>query len=198
MQIGYSWDRSRLVRIGTRLALVVGLCALPITMHLRKVSASASATKPTIITPLPIAKPDPRTVRLAKYLSKLHCPVANLSEDFIHAADDNGLDWRLLPSIAVIESGGGKAYRNNNIFGWANGETKFPTVRSGINEVAFRLGKSSLYRGKDMLAKLRLYNPDPSYARSVLTVMHRISPVTDLMPAARLVRQQDQFAYESD
>jgi hypothetical protein len=197
MQIGYSWSRSRLFTIGARLALVVGFCALPVTMHLRKVSASAVA-KPAMVVRLPFSKPDPRPARVAKFLSTLHCPVANLSEDFVHAADDNGLDWRLLPSIAVIESGGGKAYRNNNIFGWANGETEFPTLRSGINEVAFKLGKSPLYRGKSVLAKLHLYNPDENYARSVLAVMRRISPVEDLVPAPRLVQEQDQFVYESD
>ena len=70
---------------------------------------------------------DPRTVRLKKFLTKLHCPVAYLSEEFVRAADDNHLDWRLLPSIAIIESGGGKAYirEKNNIFGWGGGEIYF-------------------------------------------------------------------------
>ena len=116
----------------------------------------------------------------------------------MQAADDNHLDWRLLPSISVIESGGGKAYKNNNIFGWANGDHLFPTLRSAINEVAFKLGKSSLYRGKDVEAKLHLYNPDEAYAGNVEAVMNQISPVVNLRPARRLVSRTNQFAYVSD
>ncbi len=123
---------------------------------------------------------DPRMVRLHQYLSRLHCPVKDLAEEFVHAADDNNLDWRLLPSISVIESGGGKAYKNNNIMGWANGDWIFPTVRAGIHHVAFRLGKSFLYRNRSTEEKLKLYNPDETYPTRVEDVMSQISPVIEL------------------
>ena len=149
-------------------------------------------------TPSRSAQPDPRTVRLRRFLSHLHCPVSYLAEDFIHAADDNGLDWRLLPSISVIESGGGKAYKNNNIFGWRNGDEFFPTLRAGLHEVAFKLGKSSLYQNRDVFGKLRLYNPDETYPGTVMSVMNRISPVVNLQPAERLLRRQNEFVYSSN
>src|SRR5205823_5371402 len=133
---------------------------------------------------------DPRTVRLKKFFAKLHCPVIDLADEFVHAADDNQLDWRLLPSISVIESGGGKAYKNNNILGWNQGLEAFPTIRAGIHKVAFKLGKSPLYRDRDLLGKLRLYNPDENYPGSVLSVMNRISPEVNLEPVRRLVRYQ--------
>lgn len=120
---------------------------------------------------------DPRTERLKAFFSKLHCPIANMAGDFIQAADENHLDWRLLPSISVIESGGGKACRNNNIFGW--GHQEFSSIRSGIREVAYRLSRSPLYRGHDVMGKLRIYNPNTEYAGNVITVMNRIAPQTD-------------------
>ena len=123
-----------------------------------------------------VAKVDPRTVRLGRFLAKLHCPVANLAKDFISAADKNKLDWRLLPSISIIESGGGKAARNNNIFGWGNGNLKFSSVKAGLQEVAFKLGRSPLYRNRDSAGKLKVYNPDEEYAMRVIDVMNRISP----------------------
>lgn len=134
--------------------------------------------------------PDPRTIRLRRFLSKLHCPVATMSEDFVQAADDNQLDWRLLPSIAVIESSGGKAYKNNNIFGWRQGDEVFPTIRAGLNQVAYKLGRSPLYRSRSSLAKLRLYNPNEEYPGNVMAVMNRISPLADLRkkPATVLFR----------
>lgn len=180
--------------------VAVGLLALPITLRLEKV---ADAQPPKPVKPVqPVSSDphpsDPRTVRLKKFLGHLHCPVAPLADEFVNAADDNQLDWRLLPSISVIESGGGKAYRNNNIFGWNNGSSLFPTIRTSIHEVAYKLGRSSLYRNRDVIGKLKLYNPDTTYADRVLAVMHRISPVVDLKPAFRLVRRNNEFVYATD
>ena len=160
--------------------MVVGLIMLPTTTQLDKVSGETVPLRPHIIPPPapgPVPKPDPRTARLRQFLKSLHCPVSSMAEDFIHAADDNHLDWRLLPSIAVIESGGGKAYRSNNIFGWDQGLMSFPSIRAGLHLVAFKLGRAPLYRNLDVLGKLHYYNPDESYPGKVLAVMNRISPV---------------------
>ncbi len=194
MQIGYSCLPKRLPLIFRQAAIIAaGLAVLPATTRFERVATAQPASFKPAVAPAP----DPRTVRLVKFFSHLHCPVANLAEDFVHAADDNHLDWRLLPSISVIESGGGKAYKNNNIFGWNQGEELFPTIRAGINTVAFKLGKSPLYRNRDVPGKLRIYNPYEGYAESVLTVMNRISPVVDLR-AAKPVRRADEPIYASD
>ncbi len=195
MRFPYSCAGKRLSVFAKQLGVLAGLSLLAFTMKLEKV-ADAKPLPPLM--PARPVSPDPRTDRLKKFLARLHCPVSNLSEEFIHAADDNQLDWRLLPSISVVESGGGKAYRNNNIFGWNNGTQLFPTIRAGLNEVAFRLGKSPLYRHRDVLGKLKIYNPDESYAASVLDVMNRISPVANLMPARTAVRRQNEFVYVTD
>ncbi len=176
--------------------IIAGLIALPITVRPEKVKAEPAPKEPlTQPVPLPETRVDARAVRLTAFFSKLHCPITYLAKDFIEAADDNSLDWRLLPSISVIESGGGKAARNNNLFGWDNGNQFFPTLRAGINQVAFKLGKSALYRDRDSAGKLRIYNPDANYARTVLDVMNRISPVVNLQPTARLVHARNEFLY---
>ncbi len=201
MQIGYTCFGKRLSFNTKQIAVAVGLIALPVTVRLEKVTAAVPTAKPVSKQPITQTVPptaDPRTTRLKKYFAKLGCPITYLAEDFVQAADDNHLDWRLLPSISVIESGGGKAYRNNNIFGWANGDHLFPTLRSAINEVAFKLGKSQLYRNRDSEAKLHIYNPDETYADSVKAVMNQISPVVNLKPARRIVARTNQFAYVSD
>lgn len=172
MQVSYSC-------IGVAL---LGLLAIPATFQFENVSAKpvpvrASAMPAAkLTTNMAAVRQDPRIARLHSFLRSLNCPVSALSEDFIHAADDNHIDWRLLPSISVIESSGGKAFRNNNIFGWDQGEGVFPTIRSGIHEVAFKLGKSSLYRNLDTERKLHYYNPNPEYPGNVIAVMNRISP----------------------
>ncbi len=178
-----------------RIVMAAGLLILPLTARLEKGASAkpvpAKACKSTFAT-------DPRTARLRRFFTNLHCPVLPMAEDFVHAADDNHLDWRLLPSISVIESGGGKAYRNNNIFGWDQGLQSFPTIRAGLNLVAFKLGRSPLYKNRDVYGKLRLYNPDASYAYKVIDVMNRISPVADVSVAERLIPHQNEYGYAAN
>jgi len=119
---------------------------------------------------------DPRLARLSLYLTRLKSPVTYLAPEFIAAADRNTLDWRLLPSIAVIESGAGKEYVNNNIFGWDSGKQKFPSIRASIHSVAHRLSRSKLYRNKDVEDILGTYNPNPGYPGRVMRVMKAIGP----------------------
>jgi hypothetical protein len=190
MRFGYSILPKRFQSLPKQVMVAAGLIMLPFTMRFAKI-ASAEPVPPKPVSPK--FSTDPRTVRLVKFFSRLQCPVLGFADDFIHAADENHLDWRLLPSIAVIESGGGKAYKNNNIFGWDNGEWFFPSISSGIREVAYRLGRGPLYRNRDIPAKLRLYNPDEHYGPNVMAVMRRISPVVNLQygPHSQLIAFQN-------
>jgi hypothetical protein len=194
MHIGYTSSPKAL--LAKRLMVVAGMVSLPIawkaeTAPLPKPAAAVSTSRPV--------GPDPRAVRLNRFMSKLHCPVANLADDFVQAADDNHIDWRLLPSIAIIESGGGKAYKNNNIFGWNQGDQEFPTIRAGLHQVAFKLGRSPIYQMRDSLGKLHLYNPDENYAPQVMAVMARISPSAELRPQRdAVVRRHSEYVYVSD
>jgi hypothetical protein len=92
-------------------------------------------------------------------------------------ADAHHLDWRLLPSLAFIESGGGQRNRLNNIFGWDNGASRFVSAREAIHHVAEALAEARAYKGKDLTGKLDAYNPTPGYRRLVTAVMERISPL---------------------
>jgi hypothetical protein len=124
------------------------------------------------------AKIDPRVARLNDYLGDKSFPVKLYSEDFVRAADANALDWRLLPSISIIESTGGKHFKNNNVLGWANGDKRFGSVRHGIYRVAHQLTHGRPYRGKDLSGKLAAYNSNPEYRQKVLRVMNHIGPET--------------------
>jgi hypothetical protein len=117
---------------------------------------------------------DPRFARLRSFFTKANCPARHYAEVFLEAADRYALDWRLLPSLSFIESTGGKAARNNNLFGW--GQEVFPTPTAGIHAVGYRLANSSLYKDKDVEGILRTYNPDPDYPSRVKSVMRAIAP----------------------
>ena len=141
--------------------LVAGLAALPATL-----SRAEYFCPP----------PDPRLSSLQQFFSKGNCPAEEYSEQFLQIADEFELDWRLLPSISLVETGGGREARNNNLFGWKNGRADFPSIDEGIRTVAATLATSKLYKHKSLDQKLRLYNGFDHYPVAVKSVMKRIHP----------------------
>lgn len=119
---------------------------------------------------------DPRLERIRTFFARLDCPAWKYAATFLEAADDYALDWRLLPSLSYIESTGGKAARNNNMFGWNSGRARFSTPRAAIHIIGFNLAHSERYRDKDLDALLTTYNPNAEYAAKVKSVMRRIAP----------------------
>jgi hypothetical protein len=156
---------------------IVGLMAGPF------VASSPSPIAEQVVEPR-----DPRLVRLERYFTEKNCPVKPLAKEFVAAADEHHLDWRLLPSIAFIESGGGKEYQNNNIFGWKNGKHRFRSVRHGIHTVAERLANSHYYRNKSLDAVLYTYNPIQGYRERVKFVMDDLGPAHVTPPPAAKTR----------
>jgi hypothetical protein len=124
----------------------------------------------------PAQSTDPRLIRLKHYFLERDCPAHVYAGDFILAADQNDLDWRLLPSISMVESTGGKATKNNNMFGWDNANHRFVSHREGIYRVAARLRHSHFYRNKDLDGILNTYNPRKEYADRVKAVMAQLGP----------------------
>ena len=120
--------------------------------------------------------PDTRLTKLRRFFVSRADPISHLAEDFILTADRNGLDWRLLPSIAVVESSGGKYQQNNNIFGWDNGATKFTSIQRSIGVIGERLGRMRYYKNKDLNGFLRTYNPVGDYPSRVKKVMRALDP----------------------
>jgi hypothetical protein len=118
---------------------------------------------------------DLREAILRRFLKENHSPVESSAGMFVAEADAHGLDWRLLPSLALIETGAGKQARGNNLFGWANGKTQFANISEAIHEVASSLAEGRSYRNKDILGKLRAYNRNRGYPARVTDIMDRIA-----------------------
>ena len=119
---------------------------------------------------------DLREAILRKFLKANHCPDEAFTGAFIAEADAHGLDWRLLPSISLVESGGGRTAKGNNLFGWANGKMAFNSVGEAIHLVASALAHGRAYAGKDLKGKLAAYNEGTDYQAMVLDIMRQISP----------------------
>lgn len=118
----------------------------------------------------PSATDDVRVAKVRRFFEKYNSPAAKHAELFVEVADQHNLDWYLLPSIAFIESGGGKACRYNNIFGWNSGNKKFRSVEEGIRYVGEAL-TTGPYKGKTTQQKLRVYNTYAHYQVVAAKVM---------------------------
>lgn len=108
------------------------------------------------------------------------------------AADENGLDYRLLPAIAARESTGGREECKrveHNFFGWGSCRIGFKSDEEAIETVAKNLGGNNPntdehYADKTTKEILNEYNPPSivhNYAKQVMSIMDDVgdAPVVD-------------------
>jgi hypothetical protein len=67
---------------------------------------------------------DPRIVAVEDILQGR--PLAPHAASMVAAADQHGIDWRLLPVISVLESQGGLTACGGNAWGYARCQVHFP------------------------------------------------------------------------
>ena len=119
------------------------------------------------------------------YFDSHDMPLKGTGMKMATMADQNGLDWRLLPAIAVRESTGGKndcSKVDNNPFGWASCKVGFKTIDESIATVAVNLGGNNPktahhYDNQTVKGILHAYNPPsivPRYAEQVMSIMNTI------------------------
>jgi hypothetical protein len=119
---------------------------------------------------------DTRCAALRTMFERHRSPLVAAVPVFLQAAAANGLDWRLLPAISIVETTGGRFGRRNNVFGWNSGRARFASAEACIQFVAERLAKSPRYAGLSALGILRQYNPArKSYTPKVTKVMLEIA-----------------------
>lgn len=121
------------------------------------------------------------------FFKKYDAPLEGYGKKFVTEAKKNGLDWRLLPAIAMRETTGGKqACKNpkapNNNFGWGSCKIGFESVDKSIEHISKTLSgnnpKAKHY--KDTMTTeqiLKKYNPDsivPGYSKQVVKIMKMI------------------------
>lgn len=118
---------------------------------------------------------DTRVEKIRTYLNKRNAPLADYAMEFVAAADEYGIDYRLVASISVIESEGGKhTFRPYNAWGW--GKSGFSSWEEGIWAVSKGLSK---YYAKGLTTpKAISYSYCPpssqSWATKVQSVMNQI------------------------
>lgn len=130
------------------------------------------------------AAEDPRKAKIGRvdaYFAERNMPLSGYGSEFVEVAERYGIDWRLLPAIAVRESSGGKQACGNNPFGWASCRTDFDSTEEAIEYVGLNLGgenprTATYYKNKTTREKLWSYNGtvNPKYPDEVLLIMEKI------------------------
>lgn len=137
--------------------------------------------KPTVSVQATISVPglsDSRHLALLQYFRACNCPAVRWANIFVQEADRQGLDWRLVASISMVESTGGKHYKNRNILGWGSASARFRSEQAGIKYVSARLSHSRLYRGKSLMQVLKTYNSvRRNYTTLVTGIMQRLADI---------------------
>lgn len=124
-----------------------------------------------------------RAAKIDTYFRERSMPLAGHGKAMVEAAEKNGIDWRLLPAIAVRESSGGKQMCGNNPFGWGSCKIQFKSIDEGIETLARNLGgnnpKTAQYYAGTTREKLYRYNGTviPTYMDEVIDIMERIDDI---------------------
>ncbi len=108
-----------------------------------------------------------------------NAPLADYAEKFVEVANKYDLDYRLLPAIATVESGGGKSnFRSYNAWGWGN--RSFRSFEEGIETVGRGLKTGYIDKGRDTVDEIApVYCPPnaSNWVRSVNQFMIEIARI---------------------
>ena len=95
---------------------------------------------------------DSRVNRIEEFFAR--SVLRGQAKTFVEVADANGLDWRLLPAIAMVESTGARhvpSCAQHNPFGWSSstspcGFYRFGSYEEAIKYVGDKIGQGIFYR----------------------------------------------------
>lgn len=126
---------------------------------------------------------------LQSYLQKYNSPMVDNAQDFVDAAEQYELDWRLVASIAGVESTYGKHILpgSYNPFGWGGGRIHFDSWRDAIYTVSKGISEKYVKDGLDTPYKMqtRYAPPSTTWGGKVDFFMQKIDSTTPSMASAQ-------------
>lgn len=110
---------------------------------------------------------DSRSILVRDFFKKYNSPLKDINAQFIEVADKYGLDFRLLPAIAMQESNGGKKVikDSHNPFGYGiygNLVIKFASWEEAVEKVGNALRRDYLSQGLNTPDKIMAKYTPPS------------------------------------
>ena len=164
------------------LAVAIPLGGISNIPDLAVINSNLTVENSVITTQEEVARKE-KAEAIDTYFAKYDAPLEGYGMKFVMEAEKNGLDWRLLPAIAMIESTGGKhacKKVSNSVFGWGSCKISFNSIDESIEIVAHNLGGNNPntarhYEDKTTLQILKKYNSIiPTYSQKIIKVMKSI------------------------
>jgi len=129
-----------------------------------------------------IGEGDGRVEKLRQFFAKYNSPLEDNAADVVAAADEYGLDFRLIPAIAMKESTLCRTIPNNSYNCWGFGIygktiTRFADYKEGIYTVTKALATRYKDRGlvtPDQIMTMYTPSSDGSWAASVNHTMNQL------------------------
>lgn len=132
--------------------------------------------------------------KIDSYFGSRNLPLNGQGLTMVLVSEKYGIDWRLLPALAMRETTGGKkacpvTYARTgdigytyNVFGWGSCKIRFDSYESAFETLARNLSgqnpnTASYYKGKDLVGMLESYNPRhvvATYPEQVIAIMNQI------------------------
>lgn len=156
--------------------LLIFLLIIPFLFISRQASAEKLVENNTKTSQIQVEieakKLDKQAQILSRYLAQYNSPMESHAQDFIDASKTYGLDWRLLPAIAGVESTFGKHIPGGfNAWGWGVYGTQaiyFSSWRDGMFTIAKGLRENYLNKGfSDPYSMNRIYAASPHWGGKV-------------------------------
>jgi hypothetical protein len=127
-------------------------------------------------------EPDGRAAHLRSFLKAYNSPLAGDAHVFIEQADKLGLDWRLLPAIAGVESTFGKFIPQGSYNGWGWGiptgsqsGIAFSSWEDAIRTISAGLKENYVDKGAVTIEQMgRIYAASPAWSYKVHYFIHKI------------------------
>lgn len=128
---------------------------------------------------------------LADYLASYNSPLKNHTQDFIDAAKEYDLDWRLIAAISGVESTFGQFIPGGfNAWGWGvygNQAIYFKSFREGIFTVSRGLRENYINKGlTEPYSMNRAYAASPYWGGKVAYFMNEMAKFAEKYPAKKL------------
>ena len=148
----------------------------PKTYAAEKLAGSSAAL--LAINSTEIQDSDKRIVALQNIFRKHNSPLIQYAKDYVFYADKYNLDWRLLPSIAGLESYFGTYLISGtyNAYGWGGGYIYFKSWEDGIDTINKALKENYIDKGADTVEKIApIYAESDHWSTSVNKYMNEIN-----------------------
>lgn len=148
----------------------------------QRVNAIEKESESTASLVIYVKAQDIRTDIIRQYLFQYNSPLSQEAEHIIYEADRFGLDWKLIPAIAGVESTFGKRipYSSYNAWGWgiptgARSGIQFSSWKEGITVVSYGLKTKYIDRGAVAIEQIgAIYAASPRWPQNVRFFMSQI------------------------